>query len=81
MADISSEQIKLKIYIYNNFTRTISDFCVIPVSSASCDRALSKLTYVKTKLRSTLKHDSLEDLILLCIEQSMATVQNTTILY
>lgn len=58
--------------IYNNFIKIIRDFCVIPVTSASCERAFSKLTHVKTKLRSTMKQDRLDDLMLPYMEQSLA---------
>jgi len=58
--------------IYNNFIKIIRDFCVIPVTSASCERAFSKLTHVKSKLRSTMKQDRLDDLMLPYMEQSLA---------
>ncbi|CAI6355542.1 unnamed protein product [Macrosiphum euphorbiae] len=44
----------------------------IEVTSASCERAFSKLTHVKSKLRSTMKQDRLDDLMLPYMEQSLA---------
>jgi hypothetical protein len=41
------------------------------IYSASCERAFSKLTHVKTKLRSTMKQDRLDDLMLPYMEQSL----------
>lgn len=46
-------------------------FSVIPVTSWSCERAFSKLTHLKTKLRSTTKQDRLESLMLLYVEQEL----------
>lgn len=57
--------------IYINFIRIIKDFCVIPVTSASCERAFSKLTHVKTKLRATMKQDRLDDFMLAFMEQQL----------
>ncbi|XP_025202572.1 uncharacterized protein LOC112599734 [Melanaphis sacchari] len=48
----------------------------IEVTSASCERAFSKLTHVKSKLRSTMKQDRLDDLMLPYMEQSLANNVN-----
>jgi len=57
---------KYKIYTAFN---AIQSFSVISVTRCSCERAFSKLTHVKTKLRSTTKQDRLESLVLLYVEQ------------
>ncbi|XP_008178757.1 uncharacterized protein LOC103307975 [Acyrthosiphon pisum] len=60
-----------KYKIYTAFNAAIQSFSVIPVTSCSCERAFSKLTHVKTKLRSTTKQDRLESLMLLYVEQEL----------
>lgn len=60
-----------KYKIYTAFNAIIQTFSVIPVTSCSCERAFSKLTHVKTKLRSTTKQDRLESLMLLYVEQEL----------
>jgi len=54
-----------KYKIYTNFNAAIQTFSVIPVTTCSCKTAFSKLTHVKTKLRSTTKQDRLDSLMLL----------------
>lgn len=46
-------------------------FSIVPMSSCFYERAFSKLIHVKTKLRSTIKHDRFKLLILLCIKQKL----------
>ncbi|KAE9536311.1 hypothetical protein AGLY_007100 [Aphis glycines] len=60
-----------KYKIYTAFNAAIQTFSVIPVTSYSCERAFSKLTHVKTNLRSTTKQDRMESLMLLYVEQEL----------
>ncbi|XP_025192029.1 protein FAM200B-like [Melanaphis sacchari] len=58
--------------IFNNFFKAIKSFVVIPVTSCSCERSFSKLSIVKSKLRSTMGQDRLDGLLTMFIEQDMA---------
>jgi len=49
--------------IFNNFFKAIQSFIVIPVTSCSCERSFSKLSIVKSKLRSTMGQDRLDGLL------------------
>jgi len=70
-----------KYKIYTAFNAAIQTFSVIPVTSCSCERAFSKQTHVKTKLRSTTKQDRLESLMLLYVEQElMANVEASEVI-
>ncbi|KAL4104332.1 hypothetical protein QTP88_019633 [Uroleucon formosanum] len=59
--------------IFNCFFKILQMFCIIPVTSCSCERVFSKLNIVKSKLRNTIAQDRLESLILLFTEQEMAS--------
>ncbi|XP_025420199.1 uncharacterized protein LOC112690401 [Sipha flava] len=58
--------------IFFQHRKVLKGFSVIPVTSASCERAFSKLTHIKTKLRTTMTQGRLENLMLPYIEQTMA---------
>lgn len=57
--------------IFTNFYEAITKFVVIPVTSCGCERAFSKLSIVKSKLRSTMSQERLESLLFLFVEQEM----------
>jgi len=57
---------------FNQFFNVIQKFVVIPVTSCTCERSFSKLTLVKSKLRSTMKQERLNALMVLTVEQEMA---------
>ncbi|KAE9523137.1 hypothetical protein AGLY_016451 [Aphis glycines] len=57
--------------IFLEFHKVIVLFSTIPVTSCSCERAFSKLTMVKLKLRSTMTQQRLDSLMFLFIEQQM----------
>lgn len=59
--------------IFLHFYKVIVLFTTIPVTTCSCERAFSKLTIVKTKLRSTMTQERLDALMFLFIEQQMTT--------
>jgi hypothetical protein len=50
-----------------------SIFCCLPVSSASAERALSKLKIVKNRLRTSMTDDTLSSLLLLAAEKGLMT--------
>jgi len=46
-------------------------FVIIPVTSCGCERSFSKLTIIKSKLRSTMSKDRLNVLLFLFVEQEL----------
>jgi hypothetical protein len=60
-----------KYKIYTAFSTAIQTFSIIPITSYSCERAFSKLTHVKTKLRSTMKQNRLKSLMIMYVEQEL----------
>jgi hypothetical protein len=62
--------------IFSSFYKSIKSFAVMPVTSCSCERCFSKLTHIKSKLRSTMLQNRLDSLMLLYIEQELATAVN-----
>lgn len=58
--------------IFNNIFKMLKIFITIPVTSCSCERAFSKLSLIKTKLRSTMHQDRLDGLLTMSIEQKLA---------
>ncbi|KAF0685511.1 zinc finger MYM-type protein 1-like [Aphis craccivora] len=60
-------------FLNSNNRTIIVLFTTIPVTTCSCERAFSKLTIVKTKLRSTMIQERLDALMFLFIEQQMTT--------
>jgi hypothetical protein len=59
--------------VYTCVFKTLKMFTIIPVTRCTCERVFSKLTDVKTKLRSTMGLDRLESLLLLFTEQEMVS--------
>lgn len=57
---------------YENCASLFQKFSVIPVSSCSCERSFSKMSVVKTKLRSTMKEERLNSLLVPFVEQNLA---------
>lgn len=62
---------------YDNFKTVMSKFATLAVTSCTSERSFSKLTVVKSKLRSTMRQDRLEHLMIPFVEQSL-TVQAKT---
>lgn len=58
-----------KSEIFTNFSKALQLFVTIPVTSCSCERCFSKMTIVKSKLRTTMTQKRLDSLMLLFIEQ------------
>lgn len=58
---------------FPNLHMLYSIFCCLPVSSASAERALSKLKIVKNRLRTSMTDDTLGSLLLLAAEQDLMT--------
>uniref|UniRef100_A0ABD2W4I1 HAT C-terminal dimerisation domain-containing protein n=1 Tax=Trichogramma kaykai TaxID=54128 RepID=A0ABD2W4I1_9HYME len=57
---------------YPTFYKLVSTFASIPVTSCTCERSFSKLSIIKSKLRSTMLQDRLENLMVPFIEQDLA---------
>ncbi|CAI6369554.1 unnamed protein product [Macrosiphum euphorbiae] len=51
--------------IFCNVIKALKTFMIIPVTSCACERSFSKLSIVKTKLRSTMTQDSLSKNLLI----------------
>ena len=62
-------QLLSKLSGFANLTLLYSIFCCLAVSSASAERALSKLKIVKNRLRSSLCDDMLSALLVLASEK------------
>ena len=62
--------------IFGQFTNILKKFTVIPVTGCICERSFSKLTLVKSKLRSTMLQERLNALMLITVEQEMAIKLN-----
>ncbi|KAL4113589.1 hypothetical protein QTP88_017193 [Uroleucon formosanum] len=62
--------------IFNNFFLCLKMFVIIPVTSCGCERSFSKLTIVKSKLRSTMTQDRLNALLFLFVEQELTSSVN-----
>lgn len=58
--------------IFQNIFKILKEFVTIPVTSCSCERTFSKLSFIKTKLRSTMQQDRLDALLTISIEQESA---------
>ncbi|KAF0702491.1 zinc finger MYM-type protein 1-like, partial [Aphis craccivora] len=56
----------------NHFNIVLKKFSVIPVTSCKCERSFSKLTQVKSKLRTSMVQERLSSLMLIAIEQEIA---------
>jgi hypothetical protein len=56
---------------FPNLHMLYSIFCCLPVSSASAERALSKLKIVKNRLRTSLSDETLASLLVLASEKDL----------
>jgi len=66
-------QLSAQLSGFPNLHMLYSIFCCLPVSSASAERALSKLKIVKNRLRTCLSDDTLASLLVLAAEQDLMT--------
>ncbi|XP_025406720.1 uncharacterized protein LOC112680745, partial [Sipha flava] len=58
---------------FQNFYKILTLFVTMPVTSCSYERSFSKLSLVKTKLRSCMTQDRLESTMLIFVEQELAS--------
>jgi hypothetical protein len=56
---------------YQNLLMLYTILCCLPVSSASAERALSKLKIVKNRLRTSLSDDTMSSLLILASEKDI----------
>jgi hypothetical protein len=54
---------------FKTFYSCLKYFVVIPVTSCGCERSFSKMSIVKTKLRTTMTQERLNALLFIFIEQ------------
>jgi hypothetical protein len=59
-----------------NVHKALKLFTTIPVTSCSCERAFSKLSLVKIKLRSRMLQKIMDALMLIFVEQELASQIN-----
>jgi len=53
--------------IFCNIFKALKSFMVIPVTTCSCEKSFSKLSIVKTKLRSIMSQERLDNLLTMFI--------------
>jgi len=64
-------QLLSQLSCFPNLHMLYSIFCCLPVSSASAERALSKLKIVKNRLRTSLSDETLASLLVLASEKDL----------
>jgi len=62
--------------IFNQFSIILKLVLTMPVTSCSCERSFSKLSIVKTKLRSTMNQERLDALLYMFVEQEVTNSIN-----
>lgn len=58
--------------VFPNLYQVIQIGVTLPISSASTERSFSKLKIVKTRLRSTMTQNKLEDLLIISYESDIS---------
>lgn len=72
LQSIASKMVSLKhSAVYKNFYALIVFLLTLPVTSATCERAHSKVDLVKSAVRASMGSDRLEDLVIISSEKSV----------
>lgn len=58
---------------FSNIYHVLTLFVTLPVTSCSCERSFSKLSLIKTKLRNCISQERLEAMMLIFVEQELAS--------
>jgi len=63
------------IIFQNILFKVLNEFETIPITSCSCERTFSKLSFIKTKLSSTMQQDCLDVLLtIIVLNSSLPTI-------
>jgi hypothetical protein len=72
LQSLASKMIALNHHvIYKQYYQLVVYLLTLPVTSATCERAHSKVDLIKTAVRSSMKSERLQDLVLLSAEKHM----------
>jgi hypothetical protein len=72
LQSLASKMIALNHHvIYKQYYQLVVYLLTLPVTSATCERAHSKVDFIKTAVRSSMKSERLQDLVLLSAEKHM----------
>ena len=58
-------------FLYKTFYHLVTFLLILPVTSASCERAHSKVDLIKSAVRSSMSTDGLESLVMISSEKSI----------
>ena len=71
-ASLSAALLAAGLVSFPNITMILTIFLVAPVTTSTVERSNSVLAYVKTKLRSTMRQQRLNDLLLLYVHKNIS---------
>ena len=72
LRELASKMITLKHSVdYQDFFKLVIYLLTLPVTSATCERAHSKVDLIKSAVRACMLSDRLEDLVIISSEKSV----------
>lgn len=72
LRELASKMITLKhSVVYTDFFKLVIYLLTLPVTSATCERAHSKVDLIKSAVRACMLSDRLEDLVIISTEKSV----------